>query len=115
MLSSKNILPAVGLALLSGTALASADEHERSEYYERRGPIPFEVLDLDGDHAVTAAEHAMVRAERHAVRAALGYPMRNARSAPSFDAIDGDGDGSLSRNELSSWQAQHRRTRCRGR
>ena len=34
---------------------------------------------------------------------------------PCSAVIDGDGDGSLSRNELSSWQAQHRGTRCRGR
>ena len=72
-MSRKNIFPAVGLALLGGTALASADDYERSEHYEQRGPIPFEVLDLDGDHQLTAAPRQPV---------IQSGPLRRGRDAP---------------------------------
>lgn len=105
MLNKTILTSAVGVALLCGTAFASSYENERNEYYERRGPMPFEVLDLNGDGVVTPEEHAQVRNERQKVRSEQGYPMRNASSAPSFDQIDRDGDGSVSRNELYGWQA----------
>lgn len=105
MLSKKNLISALGLALAAGVASASSDEYERHEYYAHRGPLPFEVIDLDRDGVVTAEEHAQVRSERHAVRAQQGYPMRGAGSAPSFEQMDSDGSGSISREELASHQA----------
>lgn len=105
MLNKTILTSAVGVALLCGTAFASSYENERHEYYERRGPMPFEVLDLNRDGVVTPEEHAQVRSERQKVRSEQGYPMRNAASAPSFDQIDTDGDGAISRNELYGWQA----------
>ncbi len=106
MFNKTLICSAIGLSLLAGTAMASPDEYEREEYYERRGPMPFEVLDLNGDGVVTAEEHARVRSERQAFRSAQGYPMRNASSAPRFEKIDTDANGSISRDELSAWQLQ---------
>lgn len=100
------ISTAVGIALLAGAAVASPGEDERHEYYERRGPLPFEVLDLNGDGTVSAEEHAQVRAERMRLRAEQGYPMRNAPSAPAFEQLDRDGSGAIDREELSNWQAQ---------
>jgi hypothetical protein len=111
MFSNKILISALGLALAAGIAGASSDEYERHEYYEHRGPLPFEVIDLNRDGVVTAEEHAQVRSERHAVRAQQGYPMRGAGSAPSFEQMDSDGDGSISREELSSHQAQRMQRR----
>jgi hypothetical protein len=105
MLSNKILSSAFGLALIAGVAGASPGEYERHEYYEHRGPMPFEVVDLNQDGVVTADEHAQVRSERHSVRAQQGYPMRNAGSAPSFEQMDSDGNGSISREELADFQA----------
>lgn len=100
------IIPTLSLALVAGAALASPGEDERYEYYERRGPMPFEVMDRDGDGVVTKAEHAQVRTERQQVRSEQGYPMRNAGSAPAFEQIDRDHNGAIDRDELNEWHAQ---------
>lgn len=105
MLSNRILISALGLALTAGVAAASSDEFERHEYYAQRGPLPFEVIDIDNDGVVSAKEHAQVRSERHAVRIQQGYPMRGARYAPSFEELDSDGSGSISREELASHQA----------
>lgn len=106
MLSNKILTSALGLSLLAGAAYASSEGHEREEYYQGRGPMPFEVFDLNQDGVVTAEEHAQVRGQRQAARAQMGYPMRNAASAPSFEQLDGDGDGNISREELAGHQVQ---------
>jgi Ca2+-binding EF-hand superfamily protein len=100
------MIPTLSLALLAGTALASPGEDERHEYYERRGPLPFEVMDLNGDGVVTRAEHAQVRTERQRVRSEQGYPIRNAAAAPAFGQIDRDGSGAIDSDELNEWHAQ---------
>ena len=106
MINRTFLISTLSLALLAGTAAASPDEYEREAYYERRGPMPFELFDLNRDGVVTAEEHAQVRNERRETRANLGYPMRNAPYAPSFEQIDLDNDGSISRDELAASQAQ---------
>ena len=114
-MSSKHLLTGAIAIALSAAALASPGEYEREDYYERRGPLPFEVMDLNGDGTVTAEEHAQVREERHRVRAEQGYPMRRAADAPDFDAIDRDGNGAIDRDELSTWQAGRMQQRGFGR
>lgn len=102
MMTKRWIIATVSAALI-GVAAASQDDFDRDDYYERRGPLPFEVMDLDRDGVISADEHAKVRAERQAVRARQGYPMRNAGMAPSFEQIDADRDGSISHDEFSAW------------
>jgi hypothetical protein len=43
-------------------------------------------------------------------RAEQGYPMRNAPNAPTFEAIDRDGDGQVGPDEFrSALDSHHRR------
>ena len=95
-------------ALLLGAAAIASDpgQWERADYYERRGPMPFEVYDLNQDGVITAEEHAKARSERQEARAGMGYPVRNARFAPSFEQIDVDGSGSIDKAELSAHQSR---------
>ncbi len=114
MLNKMIATSALGLIVLAGAAVASSDDNERSEAYERRGPLPYEVMDLNKDGVVTTDEHAQVHRERHEYRAQQGYPMRRAPGPEAFEQIDADGDGSISRDELASWQAQRMQSRGMG-
>ena len=112
MLSKKTLVSVVSVALLSGVAMASPDEYEA--YYSKRGPMPFEMLDLNSDGVVTAEEHAAVRSKRQAARAEMGYPMRNAKNAPAFEQIDVDSSGEISRAELDAWRGRCMQNRGKG-
>lgn len=114
MSSNKYFAPFLGIALVAGVAGASPGEYERNEYYEHRRPMPFEVVDLNGDGVVTADEYMRVRNERRAHRASQGYPMRNAKSAPQFARIDLDADGSISEQEFAQHQANRMQRRQMG-
>ena len=114
MLSNKIFVPFLGIALAAGVANASSDEYERHDYYEHRGPLPFEVVDLNNDDVVTAEEYMQVRKERRAYRATQGYPMRNAGWAPQFAQIDQDADGSISEQEFAQHHASRMQRRQMG-
>lgn len=104
MNTKMTLLGLMGLVLVSGAAFSSPDEYEK--YYLQRGPMPFEVLDRNGDGVVTAEEHAAFRAERQVARAKAGYLMRNSGKAPAFEQADLDGSGAVSRDEFSQWQSR---------
>lgn len=106
MLNNKVLITALGLSLIAGAVHASSEEYEREAYYQGRGPMPFEVFDIDRDGVVTVQEFEQVRGQRQATRAQMGYPMRNAARAPSFEQLDRDGDGSIDRDELAGHQVQ---------
>ncbi len=110
MLSKTLLVTALGLTLAAGAAVAAEGAYDRNDY-ARRGPLPFEAYDLNGDGQVTAQEHERVRAQRRETRAQQGYPMRNAPNAPRFEHIDRDGDGALNRREMSEWQLQRQQQR----
>ena len=99
----------LGIALVAGMAVASPDE-----YYADRGPMPFELVDLDKDGVVTAEEYTQVRSQRQAYRSGQGYPMRHASSAPRFQQIDRDADGSISEQEFAQHQAMRMNNRHMG-
>lgn len=118
MKSTKTLLyAAIAATLLAGgLALASAGEHEdAADYYQQRGPIPFEAFDRNGDGQLSAAEFNDVRAARQAWRAKQGYPMRHAAQAPNFDAIDGNGDGMISPDEHAAFHQQRMQGRMQQR
>ena len=69
-----------------------------------RGPAPFSAYDSNADGVVTPAEFAAFRAARQAAQAAAGMPMYGAATAPSFEALDVDRDGTLSPAELQAGQ-----------
>ena len=98
------LLGFLSLVILSSPVFSSPSEYEK--YYLQRGPMPFEVLDINGDGVITAEEHATARSERQAARAKAGYMMRNAKKAPAFEQADLDSSGAISRDELSRWQAR---------
>ncbi|MCG6967643.1 MAG: hypothetical protein LJE59_14160 [Chromatiaceae bacterium] len=106
MLKQRIAISTLSLVMLAGVAAASSGEDEREDAYERRGPVPFELMDRNADGVVSADEHAQMHRERYAYRAKQGYPMRHAADAPSYQQIDTDGNGSVSAEELSSWQNQ---------
>ena len=103
---NKTLITTTGLALLVSAVIASPGEYQREAYYERRGPMPFEVLDLNNDGLVTAQEHAQVRAERQAARTAQGRRLRHAPTAPRFQQTDSDDDGAIGRDELGAWRGR---------
>ena len=115
MLRRTFTITALAAALLSAAVLASPGEYDRDHYYERPGPMPFELLDLNDDGKVTADEHAQARAERHRYRAEHGYRMRGMQSAPDFDRMDRNGNGAIDRDELTQWQTQRMQQRQAGR
>lgn len=110
----KTVTTAMLALLLAGTASASPDGDDRNEYYERRGPMPFEAFDRDGDGVVTREEQQRTHEERQAVRAQRGMPTRDVDMNSRFDEIDGDGNGMISRDELQAWQNMRREQRMTG-
>ncbi|MCB1800445.1 MAG: hypothetical protein KDI82_02035 [Gammaproteobacteria bacterium] len=105
------VIVVLATVLTTGNAFASSDEYGYDQRYAQRGPVPFEVLDLNADGVVTQEEHARVHSERQAWRAEHNYPMRGAANAARFEQIDRDASGALDRDELNDWRAQRMQQR----
>ena len=73
-----------------------------------RGPIPFASFDQDGSGTVSQQEFETAHAERKDERYAQGLPMGGTGSVPTFQFLDGDGDGQLTMDELAAGQKAHR-------
>jgi Ca2+-binding EF-hand superfamily protein len=97
------LIVAVAIALLPVSAY--------SEGFPGRGPIPYFAFDKDNNGFISEQEFNEVRGERRAARAAEGRPMRGAASAPAYSALDTNGDGQLSREELIAGQRAHMKQR----
>lgn len=66
-------------------------------------------FDADQDGLLSEQELMQGRAERIRERSQQGYRMRNLANAPSFAAIDSNGDQRIDAQELADAQLQHRR------
>lgn len=100
----KTIVPFryLGLATLLAGILVPLDSCAQSAGLPARGPIPFEIYDVDGDGSISASEFDRVREQRMAGKPGAG------KRAPDFARLDSDGDGKLSREELESGQGANR-------
>lgn len=76
----------------------------QSEEIPLRGPISFTAYDKDSNGLISEQEFSAIRGERMATRATEGRPMRGAASAPAFSALDTNGDGQLTQDELAAGQ-----------
>ena len=85
-------------------ALSAAFAVQARPFGGPRGPMPFDVMDLDNDGYVSTQEFAKHRDTRMAARAAQGRLLRNAGQAPRFASWDLDSDGRLSRSEVGAGQ-----------
>ena len=92
------------IALAAGAVVALSPLAQAQPAAAGRGPVSFAAIDTDHDGQVTALEFAQHRASRQAARAAEGRPMRGAATAPSFESLDRNGNGTLSPDELAAGQ-----------
>ncbi len=93
------IIPLVLVSFLGITSISAASAELPS-----CGPIPFANYDQNGNGFISEQEFTLVRAERMAMKAAQGRPMKGAGKSPSFVSFDKDNDGRLTPEELLAGQ-----------
>jgi len=76
-----------------------------------RGPISFEHYDINKDGKISEDEFNKIRAKRMSQKSSQGKRMKNATHSPSFAQFDGDGNGTLSKNELKLGQQKQQEKR----
>jgi Ca2+-binding EF-hand superfamily protein len=84
----------LGVMMGGGIGMADGDVPE----LPLRGPIPFELFDLDGSGAISEVEFEQVHDRRDEAREKAGLPPTRRRHA--FGDVDGDGDGQITSLEL---------------
>ncbi len=83
------------LAVAAFSSIAYADE------LPSRGPIPFEVFDINKDGSISKDEFNKTIEQRIKVaKEQEGRMMRNSKNHLSFEEIDSNGDGKISKVEL---------------
>lgn len=93
----KTVTLIVGTLSLLGSLTYAAD-------LAQRGPISFDIYDVNKDGLVSKKEFYDARTKRMTIRSNQGLPMRNASNAPAFTQFDTDKDGKLSKIELLEGQ-----------
>jgi len=110
-LSQKSIPVGLLAIWLAGLAPAAA----LAEDMPPRGPMPYAVIDRDGNSFVSEEEFTAMRHERLEARMAQIRARCDAASARMFFRLDTDRDSQLSREELAAGQrARMERRRWRG-
>ena len=92
-----SLMIAVVFALAALPLVTYADAH-------RPSPPTLEDFDSDGDGFVSEDEFVTLRAARMKAHAEAGHTMRGAANAPTFSALDGNGDGVLDPGETAKVQ-----------
>ena len=106
MISKTILCSPLILMLFAGATYAGSEVFDREEYSQRRGPVPYEILDRNQDGLVSRQEYVQLRDERRAARKQGGFPMRGGNIEARFERIDSNGDNSISREEFVAHQAQ---------
>lgn len=92
----------IGLSFVAATLLVS---NLCAAEMPDRGPISFEVFDINKDGFITEDEHTKVREERIKDKQSQNQTMmRNVGKAPDFKSLDADGDGKVTKIELLEGQ-----------
>lgn len=105
------VIPVYVLATGLQTELQTEVQTELQTEIPARGPIPFNVFDHDANGFISAEEFDATRNARMAMKASENRPMHGKGSMCSFTDIDKDGDGKLTKEELSSGQHAHMQAR----
>ncbi len=100
--------------IFAAGALAAMVGQATAQNVTQRGPLPFNVWDINNDGYISQEEFNTIRQKRQAARAAEGRMMRNQASAPSFASFDKNGDGKISLEEFMAQRQQMMRQRPRG-
>lgn len=65
-----------------------------------RGPVPFAIYDVDGNGTINKAEFDALKEKKMNQKAEEGKLLRNAGMSPTFEDIDVNKDGNISKEEL---------------
>lgn len=71
-----------------------------------KGPLPFSTYDVDNNQIITLQEFENVKAKRMAQKLDQGKMLKNANKAATFESIDLDGNGQITKEELTTHQQQ---------
>lgn len=71
-----------------------------------KGPMPFSTFDEDNNQVITLQEFENVKAKRMAQKLDQGKMLKNAGKSATFESIDLDGNGEISKEEFNSHQQQ---------
>lgn len=105
------VIPVYVLATGLQTELQTEIQTELHKELPARGPIPFTAFDHDASGFITAEEFEATRNARMAMKASENRPMHGKVNMCSFTDIDKDGDGKLTKEELTSGQHAHMQAR----
>ena len=101
----RNLFKTVTFGLVVAGSLSVITSAVMAQDLPQRGPMSFELYDMNKDGFVSEQEFYDLRAKRMEQKAAVGMPMKNAGNAPAFKAFDQNADGKLTELELLKGQS----------
>lgn len=100
----KNLFKTVTFSFVVAGSLSVITSAVMAQDLPPRGPMSFELYDMNKDGFVSEQEFYDLRAKRMEQKAAAGMPMKNAGNAPDFKVFDQNADGKLTELELLKGQ-----------